>query len=267
MGCDNYSIFDDYIDNCKIEFNNWNKLRPLLTCAMQTKPNNNNIALIGSSHAAHLFYGLSKISAENKTAIALFPNSCQSPFINLQITNDLEKVSWHSRITDAYNYINNHKNIKVVILADLARNNFIDIENPQEKDFKKIFENAVVRSLERLKDRKVIIVLDNPELPMDPSKCGTSRPYSITEFDSSCTFNETNTSKNREIHNTIIKEVAANYPNVKVVDLGKLFCQNNKCSPVQNGELLYMDNNHLNYKGSKYVAPYIYKYIKEELKN
>lgn len=260
-----HSIYDEYIDNCKIEFKNWTVSDRGEPCAMQKRPGDNNIALIGSSHAAHLFYGLSKIVSKDNNSLALLSVSAQSPFINLKVVNYASYESLYTKIVDAYNYVEIHKNIKVVILSDWSQKNYVDIDNPLENDFRIILEKAVIRSLERLKNRKVIIVLDDPELPMDPSKCGTSRPYSITEFDSSCTFNETNTSKNREIHNTIIKEVATNYPNVKVVDLGKLFCQNNKCSPVQNGEQLYMDNNHLNYKGSKYVAPYIYRYIKEQM--
>ena len=261
-----FAIYDEYIDNCKLEFSNWNDLDVWTTCAMQSKPAQNNVALIGSSHAAHLFYGLSKLSTLDNKSVALFAMGSQSPFINLRMNDESHPhKTWYQRIVDAYNYVEKQKNIKMVILADLARNYFIDIENPYEIDFQKIFKNAVIRSFERLKDRKVIVVLDNPELPMDPSKCGISRPYSITKFDSSCTYKEADTSKGREIHNTIIKEVATNYPNVKVVDLGKLFCKKNKCSPVQNGELLYRDYNHLNYKGSKYVAPYIYRYIKENL--
>lgn len=260
-----YSVYDEYIDNCKLEFSNWNDLDVWCKCAMQSKPAQNNVALIGSSHAAHLFYGLSKLSYQDNNSIALFAMASQSPFINLKTNNDQTKYWYYKRIVDAYDYIENHNNIKIVILADLAYNYFIDIENPIEKDFQKIFKNAVIRSLERLKDRKVIIVLDNPALPMDPSKCGISRPYSITKFDSSCTFNEQETSESRELHNAIIKDVVKNYPNVRVVDIAKLFCNKSKCSPVKNGELLYLDPGHLNYKGSKYVAPYIYRYIKENL--
>ena len=259
-----YSVYDEYIDNCKLEFSNWNDLDVWTTCAMQSKPAQNNVALIGSSHAAHLFYGLSKLSTLDNKSVALFAMGSQSPFINLKIKFG-ERQSWYTRISDSYNYLEKHKNIKIVILADLASNYFIDIENPIEKDFQKIFKKAVIRSLERLKDRKVIIVLDNPALPMDPSKCGISRPYSITKFDSSCTFNEQETSESRELHNAIIKDVVKNYPNIRVVDIAKLFCNKSKCSPVKNGELLYLDNGHLNYKGSKYVAPDIYRYIKENM--
>lgn len=259
-----FAIYDEYIDNCKLEFSNWNDLDVWTTCAMQSKPAQNNVALIGSSHAAHLFYGLSKLSTLDNKSVALFAMGSQSPFINLKIKFG-ERQSWYTRISDSYNYLEKHKNIKIVILADLGVDYFIDVEDPVEKDFQKIFKKAVIRSLERLKDRKVIIVLDNPALPMDPSKCGISRPYSITKFDSSCTFNEQETSESRELHNAIINDVVKNYPNVRVVDIAKLFCNKSKCSPVQNGELLYLDDGHLNYKGSKYVAPYIYRYIKENL--
>lgn len=259
-----FSLFDEYIDNCKLVFSNWNDLDFASTCAMQNKPGENNIALIGSSHAAHLFYGLSKLSYQDNYSIALFSMGAQSPFIKLK-TNDEQTKYWYKRIVDAYDYIENHNNIKIVILADLAYNHFIDIENPLENNFRIILEKAVIRSLERLKDRKVIIVFDDPELPMNPTKCGITRPYSITKFDSSCVFREKDTSFNRELHNTIIMNVAKNYPNVRVVDIAKLFCNESKCSPVQNGELLYQDISHLNYKGSKFVAPYIYRYIKENL--
>lgn len=259
-----FSLLDEYIDNCKLVFSKWNDLDFASTCAMQNKPGENNIALIGSSHAAHLFYGLSKLSYQDNNSIALFSMGGQSPFIKLK-TNDEQTKYWYKRIVDAYDYIENHNNIKIVILADLAYNHFIDIENPLENDFRIILEKAVIRSLERLKDRKVIIVFDAPELPMNPTKCGITRPYSITKFDSSCVFREKDTSFNRELHNTIIMNVAKNYPNVRVVDIAKLFCNESKCSPVQNGELLYQDISHLNYKGSKYVAPYIYRYIKENL--
>ena len=53
-----FYLFDDYIDNCKEIFPHWNDTDPMTTCAMQNKVGLNNIAIIGSSHAAHLFYGL-----------------------------------------------------------------------------------------------------------------------------------------------------------------------------------------------------------------
>lgn len=102
--------------------------------------------------------------------------------------------------------------------------------------------------MNKLKDRKVIIILDLPKLPIDPSKCGITRPFTITRYDPSCSFNEMDTYNKRNIHNTVIKEVAKNYPNVKIIDLSAPFCKNNRCSPIKNGDLLYMDNNHLNYK-------------------
>lgn len=263
----NFSICDEYIDNCKIEFSNWTTFNSASTCAMQNKPGNNNIALIGSSHAAHLFYGLSKIVSKDNNSLALLSIGAQSPFINLKVVNIDGHESLYSKIVDAYNYVEKHKNIKVVILADLSINDFVDLEEPLETDFHKFFKSAVSRSLNKLKDRKVIIILDLPKLPIDPSKCGITRPFTITRYDPSCSFNEMDTYNKRNIHNTVIKEVAKNYPNVKIIDLSAPFCKNNRCSPIKNGDLLYRDNNHLNYKGSKYVAPYIYKYIKEELKN
>lgn len=48
---DSWNIYDQYVDNCKETLSGW----PNNTCGFQSKAGMNDVALIGSSHAGHLF--------------------------------------------------------------------------------------------------------------------------------------------------------------------------------------------------------------------
>lgn len=254
-----FLLFDDYIDNCKEVISHWNDADPNTTCALQSKSGFNNVALLGSSHAAHLFYGLSELAKKNGHSIALFPVGSQSPFINLQTIID-GRLDFYKRITYAYDYIIKHKNIKVVILADLAETHkYIDLENPNETDTLKMLSTAVTRSLNLLKDRKVIIVLDNPWLPFDPKAC--LRPYQLTLKTCQYKYKESLNYKFAELHKIVINRISKKFDNVQVIDFNQLFCKNGQCEVKINNIVMYKDFNHLNRYGSELVAPVIYKRV------
>lgn len=261
-----FSIFDEYIDNCKVVFPHWDDVDPLTPCAMQNKAGLNNIAIIGSSHAAHLFYGLYDLAKKYHDSIALFSKGSQSPFINLQ--SQIEgRLDWYKRITDGYNYVLNHQNIKTVILADIsAPDSYIDLENPNEKDFKNILSNAVRRSLNILKGRNVIIVLDIPWLPFDPKICSNIRPFKLTAMQ--CSFkNESSPNYSQlTLAKDVITKISKDFDNVKVVDLSHFFCDEVQCGAVIDGKVMYFDLLHLNINGSKLVAPHIYTQILGEMR-
>lgn len=258
-----FYLFDDYIDNCKEIFPHWNDTDPMTTCAMQNKVGLNNIAIIGSSHAAHLFYGLDELAKKNYNSIVLFAMGNQSPFINLQ--SQIEgRLDWYKRITDGYNYVLKHQNIKTVILADLSTPApFIDLENSNEKDFQKILSNAVRRSLNILKGRHVIIVLDNPSLPFDPKICSDIRPFKLTSMQ--CTFKKESSPNYSQLTlaKDVIIKVSKEFDNVKIVDLSQFFCGRGQCGAVIDGKVTYLDGSHLNKNGSRLVAPFIYDHILE----
>ena len=113
-----FYIDDVYIDNCKKVYPHWNDADTATTCAFMKEEGQNNIALIGSSHAAHLFYGLSEYYKNSEKSIALFPMGSQSPFYKLKLNYEA-RSTWYSRIIDAYEYVLNHENIKTVVLSDI----------------------------------------------------------------------------------------------------------------------------------------------------
>ena len=128
---------------------------------------------------------------------------------------------------------------------------YSDIENPNEKDQTIIVENAIRRSLEKLKSLNVLILLDNPTTPFSPSLC--KRPFSFRK--NMCEFYSND--NQHQIRRILIKKIAKEFTNVKVFDLSSLFCNNNHCTMKIGNNLLFRDDNHLNLAGSRFVAPFI----------
>ena len=254
----NYSFYidDAYVDNCKKVFPHWSDANPGTPCAFMKNEGMNNIALIGSSHASHLFYGLSELYKNSDNSIALLTMGWQSPFFNVK-ENVEKRKTWYLSISKAYEYVFSHDNIKTVILADL-NNYFSDVDNPKEKDLYTIIKNGARRSFEKLKGKNVLVILDNPWAPFDPSLCSV-RPFSFGFKDSKCDYlySESTNFTFAKQHQQAILEVAKEYSNVRVFDLKNLFCEGNYCTIKIKGKNLYSDFFHLSPTGSTYVAPLI----------
>ena len=248
--------YDRYIDNCKISYPNWFAVEPQLGCAMQKQFGKNDTAIIGSSHAAHLFFGLSKAMENTEHASEVFARSGQSCFINVEEQNRPDFSKW---ITEAYDYVVNDPNVKYVVLPDLAVSWYkYKHKITNETDQLKVLAQGVRDSLEKLKNKKVIIVLDIPQIPFDPSIC-KGRPVYLTS--PKCDFDRALTSKYRDDRNAVIRQIAKEYKNVAIFDNDKYFCDDKKCYLIKDNKTVFLDHIHVNYNGSYLVGQEIRKLI------
>ena len=258
---DSWNIYDQYVDNCKETLSGW----PNNTCGFQSKAGMNDIALIGSSHAGHLFYGLQDLAKRKNHSIALLSEVSQSCFYDLYTPGSFS--SYYIRTSEAYSYVKKQDNIKVVLLADVVTES-VDfyklVNHPEIKDPASIYEIAVKKSLDLLKDKKVIIILDLYRLPFEVSSC-YERRISFKMQNNNCKFSPKTSPifKNRELINNAIKNVAKNYSNVKLFDLSEVFCNYKECTAKIGDNILFFDNHHLNIEGSKYASTFIFNMIEK----
>ncbi|CAI8727079.1 acyltransferase family protein [Pseudomonas sp. IT-P395] len=259
------------LTNCATRFPDWNTMTDnpcLIQDGLITS------AVIGDSHAAHLFAGLSTYSKADK-GLAVFPASCAAPFYDTS-TAQKDKAAAKVRanayrlINEAYDYASKNSSVVNVLLAHNPKCSWedaVDIRNPGEKDFRKVLESGMRRSFEMLSDAKknIVVVLDNPTLPFDPSACVT-RPFRITEKNDGCSFPRKVYDQDsvNSAYNEIVQRVAKDFTNVKIIDLASLFCDSDSCYAAKGGKVLYNDRNHLSMYGSQYVAPYILKSLRHE---
>ena len=236
-------------------------------CAMSNEFGHNSVALIGDSHAGHLYVGLKNYF--KKEGIEVFPCSCAIPFLDIKTSTKDKKYPFRENgyilHKQALQHIAEDDRVKVVIMAHDPRCSYgdvIDMRNVKENDATKILKNGLIRTLDFLKEKEVIFILDNPNSPIHPDQCNPM----LTDKNE-CKFLRSRHDNDhiRNNFNRIIKSVAKEYKNIFVVDLSDIFCGSEYCYLTKNGKLLYSDQSHLSTHGSVIVSKVIGEIVKEKL--
>jgi hypothetical protein len=261
------------VENCSYYFPNWIKTTGLDNPCRMQKKEGNTIAIIGDSHAGHLYIGISELMNKNIGVIA-FDASCAAPYLDIASgTSDSAirqiRENNYKLINSAYDYILNDKSIKTVILAHAPGCSFYDVKdvsNIKNNDKDIILMDGMRRTLNKLfkADKKVMILFDNPSLPYDPKKC-ILRPFSLsTKSANYCLFPRQVFDVRPEYlwYKTIVNLVLKDFPLALTYDLSIPLCDNENCYLSKNGKLLYKDTGHLSFEGSSYVAPFILNALK-----
>ena len=272
LNAKNEELMNRSLANCSVVFPQWSKLNDNF-CRMQREYGENSIAIIGDSHAGHLFPGLAElVEKKGKGGVEVFPASCAIPLMGIQTSTRtgnedvdrmrrsgvaLHRLAWDSILSDL--------NIEYVILAHAlgcSASDVIDLENPDEVDIEKILRNGFDRTLRSLikARKKVIVVLDNPGLPFEPSAC-RPRMFSKIFGSQACSFYSAiwdNAGFVRR-YNSVVQEMKEKYPEIQIFDSAKYFkVENGKYSAVIDGRVMYVDVGHLNLDGSRYVARFLF---------
>ena len=272
---------------CLQEIPDWNRLSDtwdITKCMFQGTSGNNTIAVIGDSHAGHLYAGLIASSGV-KDWIAVFPSGCSIPLIGLHSGADpatVKRAPYRANtehlMAEGFSYILSHNSLKTVILTHhsvCSWHNVVDIQNLSNHDFDTILRDGFIRTYDTLTKagKEIYVVIDNPDFGKNWSKCKASvvrRPYALPDFLTTknvkaCSMKMADRADRtaNDNWNKTARKLASGYKNIHFIDLADLFCKNDNCSLLNaNGSFLYRDPGHLNIKGSLYVAPYIMEQIK-----
>ena len=200
----------------------------------QSKPDAKvDLALLGDSHALHLFVGLAQ-------------------GLDLNIIN-LWKPGWNRGAPfseeNAYifDYLDEPESPEIVLISMWWNMLFVMLGREEFED--KMTET--IRSLSS-KNKKVILVADIPALESQPGTClflnriGT-RP--------ACGISKTKFEEQREYLEVL--KTFESFDNVELIDSLNLFCGGTRCSILDGSHLLYWDDDHLNERGSVYFANHI----------
>jgi peptidoglycan/LPS O-acetylase OafA/YrhL len=212
-----------------------------------------SVALIGDSHARVLFGAISYSLNRRNIGMVLFGKEGCPPFLGIE--RDSSKCLENTR--RIIEYVTNNPNIRYVILAGRfaatqsgvdfggkTDSNYYQIRltnNPEIRDRDKIFEIGLKNTLRQLTDagKKVIILLDYPELDFNPRRCVRDKARE------SCSIDKKTVDTRQEPYRKIIAKSVKQFPNVKTVDLAPYFCDDKTCFAKPNKDVLYMDRSHL----------------------
>lgn len=266
------------IDSCKKEYPDF----VLGGYCIKQKPIQPTILLLGDSHSGRLYAGLEYLtrgSSENVMAIA--GGACL-PFINIATNNQASPNLCTKSMNAALSFSENSDSIKTIVLAargplylsgfgyrdgndEVSHHPILSLtDKPEISDREIVYITALKRTLNRLvaSNKKIIFVLDVPELGFDPRSCVDSRPLLLMSRKrmpcavSRGEFDERNSQYRRLVLSNLVY-----YPSVKIYDPSAKLCDREWCWALKGGRLLYRDDDHLSIDGSKYLAGDLMKVI------
>ena len=112
-------------------------------------------------------------------------------------------------------------------------------------------------------NKKVIFILDNPELGFNPEECLEIRPLHLTKFypKKPCAVPRSQYELRNKEYRDLIFSILKRYPKITPLDMQEKFCDSLWCYATKNDMVLYMDGNHLSNDGSNFLAKELIKLI------
>lgn len=250
---------------------------PLKYCA-QSSALAPTAAIVGDSHAAHIYDGLAAVDADRSWL--LVGHNATPPVLGIQIdTPDPEQVDRQAQMDFITEALIADPDIRTVLLgvygstylnlpgyaADHVALGFspsqVKISSMQftEQDQDVLFEKGLQAMVSRLHaaGKRVVLLMDVPELPFFPKDC-IARPLAQSRHDCQLAVAAVNQRETgiREIYARISKAL----PDLQVYDPRRLICGEDVCDIKPGGELLYRDSHHLSAAGSQRLARDLLEY-------
>ena len=186
-----------------------------------------DIAIIGDSHAEHLFAGLAGSLPEKNVASYTIAG-----------TLPLDDDAAMSLILEQ---VANSPSITTVVL------------NAHWSGYGDFSETGLIQTLRKIsgQTKKVFITDDLPGYPFEVTDC----QYGNHFFDlNRCTQPIKYFENNYELYYPKLQRILSEVPHVGLLNSAKYFCNEEICDMTVGEELLYMDANHLNLQGSEYLV-------------
>jgi hypothetical protein len=242
-----YGLSNSYIRYCRLS-------------TLGVKP---HIALIGDSHAAALFSGLSKLLIKNNEGLLMLGGRLFIDVATYPDGNESEVNIYKGGII-ATNFIANEKSIDTVIMVSRGPFyindgwNFYLVNDKKITNKLEVFERGMRNTLDLMmtKNKKVIFVMDNPELGFDPKKCQDLGPLRTTRsFD--CSIPRSIYDARHKEYRKLVLDILKDYPSVVIFDQSAYLCDDVKCRFKSGSSVLYGDNDHLSVAGSEFMAKHL----------
>jgi peptidoglycan/LPS O-acetylase OafA/YrhL len=206
-------------------------------CAQSKKDSDIQIALVGDSHAEHLFIGIAENLPEKNVAFYI---KGSPPYLE------------NKEFSNIFEFVSKSKSIKTVILT-MHWPGRLGQSVPKDSTV----EREILRTAHLFIDsgKDVYITDDVPVFRLPPDKCLGKRWLSTNE--TSCTIAKKDSDAQLRSYSHIIKNILNNDRRIKYIELNKYLCNESECSRINGADLLYRDQNHLNINGSKLIGKYI----------
>ncbi|MFZ4540628.1 MAG: acyltransferase family protein [Rickettsiales bacterium] len=242
-------------------------------CRFSDAGGTRTIALIGDSHAQVTFVGLSEALAAQHINLVMLANSGCPPLL-WAVTGDTPaaREQCAAQIRAILNLVSNARDVTDVLIV--TRGTIYRTGNgfgEAEKDYHDkpihtnnamwnglaapdIFDRGLAATVAQLRHagKRVFYLLENPETGLDPALCLT-RPLRNQVKD--CTQPLDTVTARQGDYRTAMRRIAG----VTLIDPLPAFCPDGVCRVMQDGALLYFDDDHFSVTGSRFLTERVLK--------
>jgi len=212
-------------------------------CRVNGKP---IVAVIGDSHATHLFYGF--VNSEDRhfrNVISLSAGACPA-------ARGVETRAGCIQYQEAtLRALAGLKSIETVVLAGF----YMPFSSEDEGARLLKGYSETITELQS-QGKRVVFAIDTPSLPFHAQIC-LRRPLKLSSKDktSECQPISAQTlAAERAVYQRFVRQLADLHPELEVFDPTPLFCKEGTCDVFRDGRLLFSDDNHLSIYGSSLVV-------------
>jgi peptidoglycan/LPS O-acetylase OafA/YrhL len=240
-----------------------------------------SVVLLGDSHSNALYIGLnSHFASVGDNLLQLGGGGCL-PLFDIETGSARSPYHCHKQMQPLLEYVLATDSIETVILMYRGalylegtdpfmgdHDFFIRNVRTSETDRVKIYNDALANTLGQFNaaGKKIVLIIDAPELDEDPLKCLNQivkRPMSFgitSETKCPQVMRSSVDSRNRSyIRSTV--EVAKRFPQIKVLNIQDILCDDRYCYSMRDGNLLYRDADHLSEMGARYVGSRLWTHL------
>lgn len=209
------------------------------------------LAVIGDSHANHLFYGLNTSANERYNKAILIGAAGCHPAFHSGLSQKCD-----DQIEGTLKMISSLNSVEYVILSAAASR--IQSDEGSLESFLVGYKNTITE-LQKM-HKKIVFIIDTPAFKESPVICARN-PLRIREYfrkaDSLCDSVAIDKTEPRNIYAKFISRLEQQNRDVIFYDAHGVFCNAGECQIVKNSILLFADKNHLTNYGSQLVVDQI----------
>lgn len=190
------------------------------------------VALVGDSHAEHLFLGLAEQFPQRNLAYYLKVGAA------FEGNPDFAEIFAHVERSPSIRHV-------VFTMSWQRRFGRVPKGSTLEIEILKVARRFMA------KGKQVYITTDVPHFAFDPNRCLLQRPMAIAMASGN------QCSANLPVHPNIdhaLRSLVQQEPGIRLIDTYRHLCNGTSCSMVRGNELLYRDRTHLNVLGSRFMG-------------
>jgi hypothetical protein len=206
--------------------------RGMIRCFQSKQGKPVDIVLLGDSHAEHLFIGMAEALPDKNVA---FYSSGALP------------MSGQWRHEPVFAHLLSEKNVSAVFVAGMW---------PTQSKEALTYTTMTTELDSAIKallgtGKHVVLLGDVPQFDFEPQTCKFARPLRQSIR---CEMPKSEFTKKSMRYQDALGEVKLRNPQIKLISLADLVCNDKTCSMVDGNTLLFRDNNHLNIPGSQSIG-------------